>query len=137
MRRSFPSWPAGFCLDVMAYLFNSCAYFLPECLQFHDWTTAVATIDCTSDPHKGMPSIDVCNYSNTVYRLPKSNIKQLNNTNKGSFFLRLFRTTINLVPMIVYKWKRMKIELINGALPGLSIRVKTKAGCSMRGLLLG
>ena len=50
----------------------------------------------------------------------------------------LFRTTkdfiwvyINLVPMVIYKRKMMKIQLINGGPPG------AKAGCPMRGLLLG
>ena len=41
----------------------------------------------TSDLHKGMPSLEVCNYSNTVYLLPESNIRQgssCNNANKGS-----------------------------------------------------
>ena len=43
----------------------------------------------TSDSHKSMPSLDVCNYSNsnTVDRLPESNIRQgsnYNNANKGS-----------------------------------------------------
>ena len=41
----------------------------------------------TSDPHKGMPSLYACNYSNTVFRIPESNIIQgrnYNNANKGS-----------------------------------------------------
>ena len=38
---------------------------------------------------------------------------------------------INLVPMVIYKWKKMKIELTNGAPTG------AKAGCPMKGLLLG
>ena len=49
----------------------------------------------------------------------------------------LFRTTkyfirvyINLVPTVIYKRERMKIELTNGGTPG------AKAGCPVRGLLL-
>ena len=38
---------------------------------------------------------------------------------------------ISLVSMVVYKRKKMKRELTNGGLPG------AKAGCPMRGLLLG
>ena len=43
-------------------------------------------------------------------------------------FIRIY---INLVLMVIHKRKRMKIELTNGGPPG------TKAGCPMRGLLLG
>ena len=42
-----------------------------------------------------------------------------------------FRVYINLVPMVIYKRKMMKIELTNGGPPG------AKARCPMRGLLLG
>ena len=42
-----------------------------------------------------------------------------------------FRVYINLVPTVIYKRKRMKIELTNGGTPG------AKAGCPMKGLLLG
>ena len=41
------------------------------------------------------------------------------------------RVYINLVPMVIYKRKRMEIELTNVGAPG------AKAGCPMRGLLLG
>ena len=43
-------------------------------------------------------------------------------------FIRVY---INLVPKVTYKRKRVKIELTNGGPLG------AKAGCSMRGLLLG
>ena len=39
--------------------------------------------------------------------------------------------------MVIYKRKRMKIEVTNDRPPGLSIHAKTKAGCPMRGLLPG
>ena len=38
----------------------------------------------TSDSHKGMPSLDVRNYSNTVYLLPESNIRQMSNYNNAN-----------------------------------------------------
>ena len=41
------------------------------------------------------------------------------------------RVYINLVPMVIYKRKRIKIEMTNGGPPG------AKAGCPMRGLLRG
>ena len=41
------------------------------------------------------------------------------------------RLYINLVSMVIYKRKRMKIEMTNGGPSG------PKAGCPMRGVLLG
>ena len=47
---------------------------------------------------------------------------------KTWYFMRVY---INLVPIVDYIKERMKIELTHGGPPG------AKAGCPMRGLLLG
>ena len=73
-------------IRILKWMLSACddnAIFLPcdiprlDHCSCHNWI---------SDLHTGMPSLDVCNYSNTVYSLPESNIRQgsnCNNTNKG------------------------------------------------------
>ena len=49
-------WMSSACDDNEIFL--TCEILRLDYCNCHNWT---------SDPHKGMPSLDVCNYSHTVY----------------------------------------------------------------------